>query len=260
MSGACAATDETALRARGWRTASLAAICDELEPWEHGTIARANRYPTYYNFNLVRVQTDAPLGAGTLLKLTDEALAERSHRRLDFDFVQLGTRLRGTFEAEGWRTTRVVWMRYEAGFTEAPEIRVEPVDYDDVHELRVLWHEEDTAGVQPDPAFYRHAREVAQRLGARVLAVRQRGRPVAFAQIECHGNGAEISDVYVHRDHRGRGLGSAVTRAAIYASADADDLWISADDEDRPKHLYARLGFRPVWTSMEFTRLPTSSR
>jgi hypothetical protein len=29
-----------------------------------------------------------------------------------------------------------------------------------------------------------------------------------------------------------------------------------ADDEDRPKELYARLGFRPVYTAMEFTRLP----
>jgi hypothetical protein len=34
------------------------------------------------------------------------------------------------------------------------------------------------------------------------------------------------------------------------------DLWIVADDEDRPKELYARLGFRPAWTAMEFQRLP----
>jgi hypothetical protein len=34
------------------------------------------------------------------------------------------------------------------------------------------------------------------------------------------------------------------------------DLWIGADDEDRPKQLYMRLGFRPVWRSIEFLRLP----
>ena len=41
-----------------------------------------------------------------------------------------------------------------------------------------------------------------------------------------------------------------MTRAAIEAAGDEHDLWIAADDEDRPKQLYARLGFRPAWTAM----------
>jgi hypothetical protein len=32
-----------------------------------------------------------------------------------------------------------------------------------------------------------------------------------------------------------------MTRAAIEAAGDEHDLWIAADDEDRPKQLYARL-------------------
>ena len=47
-----------------------------------------------------------------------------------------------------------------------------------------------------------------------------------------------------------------MTRAAIEAAGDVDDLWIVADDEGRPKELYARLGFRPAWTSIEFLRVP----
>jgi hypothetical protein len=47
-----------------------------------------------------------------------------------------------------------------------------------------------------------------------------------------------------------------MTRAAIEAAAGARDLWIAADDEDRPKELYARLGFRPVWTVLEVTLWP----
>jgi hypothetical protein len=50
--------------------------------------------------------------------------------------------------------------------------------------------------------------------------------------------------------------GTAMTRAAIEAAGDARDLWIVADDEGRPKELYARLGFRPAWVTMEFLRLP----
>jgi hypothetical protein len=47
-----------------------------------------------------------------------------------------------------------------------------------------------------------------------------------------------------------------MTRAAIAAASDAGDLWIVADDEDRPKQLYARLGFRPVWKLLDVLRLP----
>jgi GNAT superfamily N-acetyltransferase len=85
-----------------------------------------------------------------------------------------------------------------------------------------------------------------------VLAVRERGAPVAFAQLERDAAAAEITQVYVHPEHRGGGRGTAMTRAAIEAAGDVRDLWIAADDEDRPKQLYARLGFRPAWTAIEF--------
>jgi GNAT superfamily N-acetyltransferase len=92
-----------------------------------------------------------------------------------------------------------------------------------------------------------------------VLAVRRDGEAIAFAQLEQVGDAAEIGQVYVDPAHRGTGLGTALTRAAIAAAGPVADLWIWADDEDRPKQLYARLGFRPVWTSMELTRLPERS-
>jgi GNAT superfamily N-acetyltransferase len=65
---------------------------------------------------------------------------------------------------------------------------------------------------------------------------------------------AEISGLYALADHRGRGLGTALARTAI-ASVEADHLWICADEDDRPKQLYARLGFRPVITTAMFLRL-----
>jgi GNAT superfamily N-acetyltransferase len=52
------------------------------------------------------------------------------------------------------------------------------------------------------------------------------------------------SSRFVHPDNRGSGRGTALTRAAIEAAGNVRDLWISGHDEDRPKKLYARLGFR----------------
>jgi ribosomal protein S18 acetylase RimI-like enzyme len=88
----------------------------------------------------------------------------------------------------------------------------------------------------------------------RVIAPIEDGKPVGFAQLERIGDAAEVTQVYVSPEYRGGGRGTAITRAAIEA-AEVDDLWIVADDKGRPKALYARLGFRPAWTSFEFLRV-----
>jgi ribosomal protein S18 acetylase RimI-like enzyme len=246
---------DTADRARAWHYSRHAAICDVVEPWAHGTVVRATRYPSYYDFNLVRVEEEPAMSLEALVAVADEALAGLAHRRLDFELVDVGERLRRRFEAKGWKALRLLLMRHEAAPPPGPDVGVEEVPYDAVHELRVAWHREDFPGQDPG-GYHIQAREVALRRGAQVLAVRKGRTPVAFAQLVRGGAGAEISEVYVHPEHRGGGLGTALTRAAIEAAGSVRDLWISADDEDRPKELYGRLGFRPVWTELEFTRLP----
>jgi hypothetical protein len=49
---------DVAARARAWRNATHAAVCDVLAPWAHGTVVRATAYPSYFDFNLVRVEDD----------------------------------------------------------------------------------------------------------------------------------------------------------------------------------------------------------
>jgi GNAT superfamily N-acetyltransferase len=136
-----------------------------------------------------------------------------------------------------------------------PDVAVEEVPYDAVRDLRLAWHQEDFPDQDPGE-YHASAREVSLRRGARVLVVREDREPVAFAQLECDGAAAEITHVYVHPEHRGAGRGTALTRAAVEAAGDLQDLWITADAEDRPKKLYARLGFRPAWMTMEFLRPP----
>jgi GNAT superfamily N-acetyltransferase len=86
--------------------------------------------------------------------------------------------------------------------------------------------------------------------------VLEEGRPVGYSTLERIGNQAEVAAAYVTPKHRGNGIGTALTLAAIVAGRDSDDLFICADDEDRPKHLYERLGFRPAWTMTAFLLLP----
>jgi ribosomal protein S18 acetylase RimI-like enzyme len=242
-------------RARDWHHAGQAAVCDVVEPWAHGTVVRATRYPDYWDFNVVRVERDPGMSVGALVAFADDALAGLRHRRVDFEQAEVAAPLRPGFEALGWRIHRLVWMRHEAEPPPASGVAVETVPYEAVRELRVAWHHEDFPGHDPGD-FVTQERAIALLRNAQILAVQEAGVPVAFAQLEHDGQSAEIAQVYVHPKHRGRGIGTALTRAAIDAAGAVRDLWIVADDEDRPKDLYARLGFRPAWVAVEALRLP----
>jgi ribosomal protein S18 acetylase RimI-like enzyme len=242
-------------RALAWHRTLQAMVCDVFEPWAHGTVVRATRYPQYWDYNVVRVEEDPAMSVEELMVFADEALAEVAHRRIDFERTDSAEPLRPRFEAGGWLTQRLVWMHHETRPPPGPDIDVEEVPYDAVKDLRIAWHGEDFPGHELGDHLA-EAREVAHRMGVQVLAVLAAGTPVAFAQLVWDGATAEIEQVYVHPEHRGRGLGTAMNAAAIEAASDARDLWIVADDEGRPKELYSRLGFRPAWTATEALRLP----
>jgi len=243
-------------RARKWCRDARAAVCDVNETWEHGTVVRATRYPGYYDYNVVLVEGDPAMSAEQLIAAADAGLEGLEHRRLDFEEADAAEAVRADLESAGWETTRLSWMLHSEPLPADAGIEIENVDYDSVRELRVAWHYEEFPP-ELDPSDYLDAaREVAMRRAVQVIATRDGGDLVGYAQIERIGATAEIDQVYVLPRHRGAGLGAALTRAAIEAAADAADLWIVADDEGRPKELYHRLGFRPAWTSVEFLRLP----
>jgi ribosomal protein S18 acetylase RimI-like enzyme len=247
-------TSAPAARARAWRIATLKASCDVILPWEHGTFFRATRYPTDYDLNVVWVDEPPAMRVPELADQADRALAGLAHSLIEFAYASDAEPMRAEFEGEGWRTLRLVWMRHSGALPAAPQVPVQEVPLDAVRELKVRWHHEDFPGGDP-AAFDREAREVALRRGARVFATFEDDVPVAFAQLEQRADDAEISEVYVRREFRGRGLAAAATSAAVAAAADAGDVWICADAEGRAKHLYRRLGFRAVAETMQFLRL-----
>jgi GNAT superfamily N-acetyltransferase len=233
----------------------LELTCDRIEPWEHGTVYRASRYPTYFDFNLVRVRDDPRMSVEELIAFTDVALAGLEHRRIDFDSAAVADPLRAEFAARGVTSRRLVLMRFEGPRPARAEIPVTEVDYDAVEPLRLAWHQEEFPG-REDSEFHTAAREVRLALGTRSLALYDGSGPVAFASLSLGEGEIEIGALFVLPEYRGHGRGTALTRAAIIAAGDVEHLWICADDDDRPKELYARLGFRPVLTTAELLRLP----
>ncbi len=249
------AQDDAARRARAWHHARQVAVCDVVEPWAHGTVVRATAFPDWFSFNLLRVEDDPAMAVDALIARADVALDGLGHRRIDFDSADVAEPLRAGFALRGWSSMRLLWMRHGDEPPPAPVLPVEEVPYDAVRRLREAWDAEDS----PAPVAGDHrvqARALALRRRVRVLAAIDGGVPIGFAELDRDGAVAEITEVFVHPDHRGRGCGAALLSRAIAAASDVRDLWICADDEDRPKALYRRMGFRPAWSSTEFLRPP----
>ncbi len=246
------ATD--AQRACAWHHRAQDLICDVIAPWEHGKVVQATRYPTYYDYNVVRVIDDPGLSADELIAFADEALDGLGHRRVDFDDSDAAEARAAAFAAAGWHAYRRVVMRHE-GPRPSAAADVVPAAYDVAAQLRMAWLREDFPDVD-FRGFAEVARDVARSLDTDTFAIYDDdGAAIAFTDIERGGPSAEVSRVYVEATRRGSGLGTALTQAAIHAAGDVDDLWILADDEGRPKHLYARLGFRVVWRTVKFQRI-----
>jgi GNAT superfamily N-acetyltransferase len=244
---------QLAARALAWSHRVQERVCDRIEPWEHGTVYRSARYSRYFTANLVVVRDDAGLSVDELIGVADAALAGLEHRRIDFDCASAAEPLRDDFAARGFQSTRLVWMHFDGPSPAEPDVPVSEVAYDAVEALRVAWHEEDFPGVEASE-FHAQARELRLALGTRVLAVHEGSRPVGFAALDVGRDEIEIGAVYVLPEYRGQGRGTALTQAAIRAAGDVAHLWICADDEDRPKHLYSRLGFRAVVRTTELWR------
>jgi GNAT superfamily N-acetyltransferase len=232
-----------------------------VEPWEHGSCFRATRYPTFYDYNALRLEgADPGISAEDLEAVADDALDGLAHRRVDVDDEGAGRRLRADFKGFGYRTGRLLWMRWEAPVPAgAPEL--EELTAEEVRPLRLEWalHDRWEPDEEATRAFMEVEAEVYARRGARWLVHRgPDGEPVAFVTLLVEGAGAEIALAYCTPEHRGTGIGTSLLLSAVREVRELDDIWIVADDEDRPKGLYQRLGFAPAAVLHEFTRLPPS--
>jgi GNAT superfamily N-acetyltransferase len=223
--------------------------------WEHGTVMRASRFPGSFDLNVVRIEDNPRLGVDQLIDFADSALAGFAHRQIDFADASVAEPLRAEFHANGFESTRLVLMRLEGSTPAPPGVPIVEVDYDALQELRSVWYEEDFPG-HDHSDFDAEAREVRIALGTRSLALYDGTRPVAFATLDLGDREAEVAGLFVLPEYRGQGRGTALAQAAIAAAGDVKNLWICAEDEGRPKQMYARLGFRPIVAWTQFLRLP----
>jgi ribosomal protein S18 acetylase RimI-like enzyme len=217
---------------------------------------RCTRHPQYWYYNTLRVETAADgLSAEALARAADALQGDLQHRRIEVEHEAAGARLRRGFDALGWVSERLAWLRLGSP-PDGPDLDEVPIT--GTRALRLEWaRAEAWTGDEAEMERQADAEEDVARLrGARAVVARDpAGEPIGYVMFSSHGGAAEIEQAYVTPSHRGRGTGGALVAAAARA-AGAAETFIVADDEGDSKRLYERLGFEPVWMQHQFTRRP----
>ena len=248
-------TSETLQRVLAFIRDDLIRTADVARPVDGGVVLTTPSLPLVWSVNQLRVS--APSGFDAVIALAARELRGFDYRHVVVEDQVTGPALAARFRGAGWGATRDLQMIL-AGDPDRPAATavVSEADEDEVLELMARWHGEG-ASVPADEIAQLTAfsRRQGQIHGDRLLGARSGdGALVAITKLRGDGRTARIEDVYTVPEARGRGYARAlVSCAAELARAAGHDLvFITADENDWPKRLYARLGFRALARVWQF--------
>lgn len=237
--------------------AVLASTADEARSVPAGLVVATPSLPAVWSLNQLRVTE--PLGFAELLQLADGQLPDRGYVDIAVEHQETGPSLERAFRAAGWKVERDVVMALSDPPDHVADTSVVvEVGEDELMDLMARWYGEDPGPTpQERLQLVDHNRREARVYDDRLLGVRSiDGRLVAMSKLRTDGRTAQVEDVYTAPEARGRGYARAlVSRAAELGQAEGAELtFIVADDNNWPKRLYGRIGFRPVGHLWHFHR------
>jgi ribosomal protein S18 acetylase RimI-like enzyme len=246
-------------RAAAMERDQLAAAAQRAEPHPLGLMLFDDARARVWVHNQLYVT--GPAGdIDDLIGILDERYGHLEHRRAVVVDEAEGERLAEGFRDRGWAADTTVFMALRAPRDRDPDPGL-------AAEVSVAEHRAIERRVMAQGPFTRdpEVREMLIAARAARQAIVDEGRYVAGVLDGGHvgnttvyvvGDIAQIEDVATLESFRGRGVARAMVSLAIDLARESDPglIWIAADDNDWPKHLYAKLGFRPIGRLFSFTR------
>lgn len=245
---------DTLARVLAFLRANLARTADELRPIEGGYVVSSSSLPAVWSINHVRVAV--PLGFESVVELADQQMRDRRYVQIVVENQDTGLALEDAFRAASWRTERELLMVLSA----PPERYADTSIVIDAGEAEMAemmrrWYGDEELDPRALDQLVEFSRRESRACRDRLLGVRSSdGELVAICKLRGDGRTAQVEDVYTAPEARGRGFARALVTRAVELARDAghDLIFIIADDNDWPKELYARIGFRPVGRVWQF--------
>lgn len=243
-------------RALAFMRAGMATTADEFRSIEAGIVATTPSLPAVWAVNQVRVTE--PLTFEELTDLADRELAGCEYRQIAVEHQKTGAEVEKSVRAARWKVERDVLMILDGPADRPADTSVvDDAGEDEMLALMRRWYEHDEPTPTEVEQLVEFGHREARALGDRLLGVRSGdGRLVAITKLRSDGSTAQVEDVYTVPEARGRGFARALVSRAVELARDGehDMTFIVADDEDWPKLLYGRLGFRSVGHLWHFHR------
>ena len=247
-------------RLRAHRQALFERSTSRAEPFAHGVAFFTPAHPTKWDLNLLVVEDATGVSAEALIAEAEQLQGPASLRHRKIEVQSGGDALADGFTAAGWSAERVVVMRLRPGADQRGEAPapVREVAFPAVRGLMEQWYGEAMSAAEARELADADA-DTALTSGTRCFLAERDGEPAACCLLLASDHAVgQVEEVYTAKQHRGRGLASAVVRAAIAAAQERGDelIMIMADADDWPQRLYERLGFATVDEYRSFTRKP----
>ena len=237
------------------------ACADEREELAFGFVVRSPSLPAARALNMVVVSGPQPtLDAERLRAITEETLRDVPEPQVVVEDDETAARIEPGMVEAGWKHERDVIMTLGASRAadDADTSGVREASDAEILELMEHWFREEE-GEQGD-AVVRQLVEYAGRemraFPERRFVLERGGRALGMSALRTLDGVAQVEDVFVLPGTRGGGVGTALVAHAIREAraADPEMTFIVADADDRPRELYARLGFEAQAAFRSFWR------
>jgi ribosomal protein S18 acetylase RimI-like enzyme len=237
----------------------LAAAAQRSEPHPLGLLLFDDARPRVWVHNELHVT--GPAGdIDDLIGILDERYGHLQHRRVVVEDEVEGERLADGFHARGWNVDVTVYMALRAPRDHDPDPELaREVSAEEHRAVERATLAEGEYGRDPELREMlidaRAARQAIADEGHHIVGL-VNGTPAGNTALYLLGDVAQVEDVATHSKFRRRGVARAMVSLAtdLARETGASLIWIAADDNDWPKELYAKLGFRPIGRIFAFTR------
>ena len=212
---------------------------------------RDARTPQIYDSNHARLVRADEAGVEELLQAVELELSARGHRAsIRLDPLSLPPSLEARLALDGWECEQgILMILYSELRSEAREIAIRPV------ENEADWAAYLSLKQSDDAAAW------VRTVGSEWVAYMQRKRPQIRTWLASHGDCPVgifsefvdaglglLEDLYVHPAARLQGVATTLVAHCVREARQrgARAVFLTARAWDTPKHMYAKMGFRPA--------------
>lgn len=226
-------------------------LASELRQYDRGWGVRTPDLNRLWTLNQLCITSPATFDE--IVALAEDHQNDLPFRHVNVDHDSTGRAVERAFTEAGWKQDRELLMVLDADADRSVDTTavVELSEEQMTGLMKRWWAEEFPVLVDDDELdqFVNYNRREGKLWSESAFGVLDEdGVPLAITKARAQGTTGWVEDVYTAAEARGRGYARMLVThvTELLRAAECDFIFIIADDNDWPKTLYSKIGYRPV--------------